>query len=1296
MVPHQNDRVSENRNPSHKVSEKESLTPADREDSSQIVSSWHEVDFSRPNPGEFPADWEDDKRWMTSCGKKPFAPWGDRDDPDIACTHPEHDADTCRDCNECDGRWKWSNSKLWTTLDEAKEWQEMHPKPDGLAVLIDSHDGEYTETGDEYAFADGDNVRCPDTGEVHPAFLDFLDRLGLSYADISTSGTGVHAPYRGKLPEAVNKVSFEIDDEPWGTNDEPPTVEIFDQKHVCVTTGNHVPGTGERIAEWDDDELEKILIEELGEEALAETPSYDTDDERPQFDLEDYEPKATKNDEETSDIRDVFTAIDRLKPADLNLERFYVGEDSTGWTQWNPVYRPSDSKSSLHSPDKRVFFDHDARESFGVLGYFAAVHSDIDCKRPWRLEGATWWRAVEEARQLGAEIPAYVEEDGPDDRITTCEPPVVEREALDIEARWDAMQEDRYDEVIEHDAPTIWGDEAGTGKTTNAALAAYARGREHAVLFQQHKKAAEFLDDDATPSAKEYYHMLGAEQKRQSRCRRADWDDDTEVCPKHNRHLSECGHMCPVYDLDPAHPVRRIYDYVERNRGPIQAHVQLREILPGHDEEGCLWEQQFDDVKDADYVVGVHEYLRLDTITAERDVIVDEAPSTLQRRQTVSVEDLTRFKNASAALANLAGTEETHQEIARFTGDIIDALTDPTAPDTLAELEPPRIPDPYRRDLGDYERENDLDQRASTPHPVENLARAKLEYCETMLQRVDDAASEINETDPTAEVNFDVAPMLHDAIFATAVKAGLNADVGLAAAAAPETLTTCPTCGTDLIERDGQRVCPSEDCGWTEQTDLLVHRLDYAAKDRRMAYLKTEKQDPDEELGLVTLSRPRPETLPQDPLILNATSRPRKVASIWEIDPDRIRLDGNDPVAANMNVTQVINGQFHPGTVGEWESLQQRFQQAVDNLAAMYTRPLIVGPYDVVQRAHSWLDVPENAEVMHFHAARGFNRSECDAVIAIGAPHPPVDDLRREAELLAVQNNDIRVGGTEHGPRDGAEGEPIWRKLDYEDDQGKGRAVKTKTYTGLVGTLFREHREDELEQIVHRVRPVLAEDTKHVYLLTNVPTELPVDDVVRLDELTDGIRATLDIPDAALDLAELIHHAASDNIDGVRPGALLRNAGGTLRSNPNPGGAGHLVEVNRRAIHRLATMPAAQAFVQTNGFDIDMEALDVSYKTITRWVDALERVGLLSIGEYVQQAGERLTVELSTLTSALEILSNSENVKVAVLRKLRRLHRDSDSATAWIAAARELFGLTDDAKDGLQEDRAALSGGETG
>lgn len=116
------------------------------------------------------------------------------------------------------------------------------------------------------------------------------------------SGSGVHALYRGKLPEGYKQAVFEIDDVPWGENDDSLTVEIYDGKHVCVVTGEHVPGTPLDVHPWGVDALEAILEEHIPRRDRHET-SHDTDHERPE--LEDYEPKATGV-ETTEEVRDMF------------------------------------------------------------------------------------------------------------------------------------------------------------------------------------------------------------------------------------------------------------------------------------------------------------------------------------------------------------------------------------------------------------------------------------------------------------------------------------------------------------------------------------------------------------------------------------------------------------------------------------------------------------------------------------------------------------------------------------------------------------------------------------------------------------------------------------------------------------------------------------------------------------------------------------------------------------------------------------------------------------------------------
>jgi hypothetical protein len=479
---------------------------------------------------------------MTHKGNKlPFAPWGDRNasaecTKSACATHFDSEANangfvagceaccrhrdetvTCADCDH-DARWKWGYRDNWASKATADEWVEMDPEVAGHVAIISD--------ADPFAFVDGDDVRDPETDAVHPAFIAVLEKLGLTYADVSTSDTGNHALYVGELPDGVSQVTFDLDDEPWGSNDDVPSVEIYDGsgQHVCVATGRHVAGTPTGVRAWDDDGLATVL-DEYGPEEDPQAPSHDTD--RDHDALADYEPTMTRNDETTDDIRDVLAAVDRLRPRDLPLRTRQVGHDATGWEQWNPSsYRSSAGNDSLHRPPgEAVFHDQKTGQSFGVLSLFAAEQDIIS--KPWHsLRREDWRAAVDAARDAGAPIPEYDGGAGGDpDRVAI----LPDTDALDNAASgWDwrhaackddraltmegardrtqtaiADAYDRNDRMLIEALPTM-------GKTYGAVKAAaetgepitFLTGRGHKEQYDQLRKACDDLglDDKLLPS----------------------------------------------------------------------------------------------------------------------------------------------------------------------------------------------------------------------------------------------------------------------------------------------------------------------------------------------------------------------------------------------------------------------------------------------------------------------------------------------------------------------------------------------------------------------------------------------------------------------------------------------------------------------------------------------------------------------------------------------------------------------------------------------------------------------------
>ena len=198
---------------------------------------WAALDLST-EAATYPPELLEREQWMGQlAGEKiPFAPWGD-------ASHPDGEPDK-------DARYKWGIHDMFVD-GETVALAEDDPRLGGRVFL--------QQDDDPYAFVDGDDVRDPKTGDIHPAFLAFLDHLGVTYGDVSTSGSGVHAYYRGELPGDLPEAKWEIDSEPFGANDDPPAIEIYANTHVNVTTGDHLVGTGTEVRPWDDDALEAIL-----------------------------------------------------------------------------------------------------------------------------------------------------------------------------------------------------------------------------------------------------------------------------------------------------------------------------------------------------------------------------------------------------------------------------------------------------------------------------------------------------------------------------------------------------------------------------------------------------------------------------------------------------------------------------------------------------------------------------------------------------------------------------------------------------------------------------------------------------------------------------------------------------------------------------------------------------------------------------------------------------------------------------------------------------------------------------
>jgi len=1127
--------------------------------------------------------------------KRPVAPWQRGDAYPVKWRNTLEDGERPETDFETAMRWTgFSTADVPCPDDVQSERLEL-----GLILPTDRPDA-----GERITLIDWDDVRDPDTGEIHPIAAAYLN-IGNTYAEISQSDGGAHQFVVGELSDR-GKLIAEIDDEPW-VGDNLPQVEVYDGGRHVAMTGRHVTGTPDDVA-TNQDVVDDIVAEfaddpdrEPGEGAAFGGFELEPTEERPPCYHAALQARADPPDHlanwELIGYATMLGAAHGLDNASIIEDLRAHPAPPYGFDpnrEPNEVRRlaPQVRSGDRHPPSAHTLAD------IGILPDATAC----DCP----LHDSTG--------------------DG-HQRVVECEPPLDDLETADVDAIRERIRTSIYDAAIDHDdAPTVLAHDPGAGKTTTAHLAADDRDRSLAFLFDKHRKAHEHRADDVTPDVE--LHLRGAAQPRDDTCAQAVYADDQ--CSQHG-HTADCPRMCPIYDRPSDDDLRQLFEAIASEVGPVDAHV----ILDPHDGDDCAWLAALQAAPDVDSLVGVHQYQHLDTVCSpgeeERDVLVDESPGALADDRRLDVEDLTRLANTLADWTARTASGETLRRFGQFTRQIVDAVIDERP---LADLDPPEpvfdAYETYDDAAGHYAEYVAPD--ADWQH-TEALVQAKRAFLDHHLAKIHDD-------------EWDGTPLAIDALLAAAAEAGLKGEPVRRAAAHPTRLVTCPVCEAELQHADGRRLC--DRCGWDEAEDL------YTAGDvteaRILAWVDGDP-NPGESAGLVRRRIPTPDDLPDDPVVLDATATPEKIAALYGADQDDVAVYGDAQHAlGNVHITQCLDGQYHYSTitkaVEEDRSTARRIQQQLDRAGELHDRPLIVGQREV----RTLFDLPDNAEFIHFHGARGLNFEECDAVVVIGAPHPHIPDLKRTARLLAQGRDDLRVGGEEHSTRRDCRNDPVYRKLRYEDEHGTGRAVATKHYTGLVGALFREAREHELEQVLHRIRPLLADELKHAYLITNVPTDLPIDEVCTLEELAEPAAAMLPVADGALDLAEaLVDVGAGEGADGFRAGALVERQGESIR-------------FKIREVHRLARA----------------SGLDVCERTVRRWVKDLEELSLVDAGEYESRSGVSFTADTPTLTQALSILTSNAGVEVAMKRRLASLAQELDSASAWLRAARDELGLTGD------------------
>lgn len=316
---------------------------------------------------------EDDKR------KIPRAPYA----------HPEW-PDKYVDAQDAD---------LWTDFETAREWAETL-SGHGLAYVI----GDREHYREDLVLVDYDDVRDSDSGAIHPVVRGHLQQAA-SYADVSTSGTGIHLLCRGSLPAAVTAVEADLPTHPDYPNAE---IEVYDSARFVVMTGAHIVATPTETRTAID--FLAHLVDQYGN---TESPS--PSGQVSETMEEAIEGVGTVNRGEgdpsaatTSDIQDVFRAIEQIEPSDIQLRSTATEERSDGTKSLDPAWENSKSGTRIAQLEDGWLY-RQGMQPLNALQIVALEEGLITSVEEYP-EGETFWEAVETLRNRGAHIPELVDE----------------------------------------------------------------------------------------------------------------------------------------------------------------------------------------------------------------------------------------------------------------------------------------------------------------------------------------------------------------------------------------------------------------------------------------------------------------------------------------------------------------------------------------------------------------------------------------------------------------------------------------------------------------------------------------------------------------------------------------------------------------------------------------------------------------------------------------------------------------------------------------------------------------------
>lgn len=916
----------------------------------------------------------------------------------------------------------------------------------------------------------------------------------------------------------------------------------------------------------------------------------------------------------------------------------------------------ADCVLSLYKDDEMVatrqlnpaFFDPDTgfdRQHINELRKELAQSADVD--EETLLEGFSG--AIFEVQAMrgfpGPRLAPIVENKRP---IESCPAPGWTVTPLDPVKKWEEL-ESRFDDWLNRDKLEIWEDDPGTGKTTSVAKAASNSDQSAVFYLPTHRNCQEFLDEDEIPS--DYYHLRGAKQPRHKCCMRAEVNE--EQCSEHD----EPEAMCPIYDFPEGHELRREYERLEREVGGIQAHQELNlfekdwhgDTVDGsqtHEEivGKCRWLEQFDELDQVSQVVTVHAYLGLGLLDGFECHIIDDLQNEPSVGREVRPTQLEEVSEILSRLVEHSSLTPVYEALHRLAKEIENTFVQRGG--SLNDLSPVTFGIPsFATRHKSYNRDRQI---------AEALAWAKRGYLKEIF------GNRNSENWGHVPTSFYFLLMA-----ASEINGGVTKSSARRAIASFRGLSNCPRCGESAITRPdvtqphwkntGTDLSGPDhrcaECGWDENQDsLITPKTDQARATAWLQHPQTDSSDTRSHLLFKQLRRPDELPPPENTLLLDATPTVAMYKNLFDVE--EVHQEGTERIESNANITQIVDGQYHRGTIcqtdvaGRGKRRRERIQDFIDRECEKHEGANEDGS-DVILVGHKrakeqgFFQIPSNAEWIDFYTGRGLDRKNAEALIVIGAPYPNPQSLSKLAEMLTV-GKDIDFGKIIHDEEEQVVDKviPTSRPYLYDDGEGQGYQVATKPRWGLLGDLLENKRELEIHQMLHRIRPVLADDPKEIYLLTNVRIDVPITTLTTM--------------------SQLLRWRREEPVEILKPKArkILSLAANLFESPPEPESLSDLWHINDEEIETTIK----------DLYTLYCERIEeVSEQSIRNGIKDIERVGLADRSK--QGRSYVYTLSRTHATNIQTILNKSANLPLKERQQLRTLIPEEAESADWFTEA---------------------------